>query len=136
MCGAENTYSHATGAAFLTNKAWVNDCGYCHARWTDWQQAEIDRLKQELALANEAARTSTKCLQEEEADNDRLEQELADFKPKWETGTMPHEGWYWIKFDPSEPECVSPYCEYVSDMYLNMHLQWSGPIPQPEEEIA
>jgi hypothetical protein len=53
---------------------------------------------------------------------------------QWQTGIMPKEGWYWIREDPSEPDCISPFCEYTSDVYLYMHLQWAGPLEPPTDK--
>lgn len=95
-CGKENTYSCATGAAFLTDKAWVNDCGYCHTRWTDWQQAEIDRLQlfidefigKEIGESVEVAELKQELVNIEDSfrviatENNELEKELATEREK------------------------------------------------------
>ena len=72
-CGSENTKSGS-----LNIGQGENSCYGCHILWTEWQQSEIDRLKQELVDANNTADTQAQSI-------DNLMTELANLEDSFRT---------------------------------------------------
>jgi predicted RNA-binding Zn-ribbon protein involved in translation (DUF1610 family) len=48
-CGNENIRGSATLMAIVNTDAWHEQCDKCGTKWTQWQQAEINRLKADQA---------------------------------------------------------------------------------------
>lgn len=69
-CGSEDT---SVNHDAMSNGTFC--CWQCHCDWTDWQQSEIDRLKQELANLEDSFRTIAR-------ENNEFEKELATEREK------------------------------------------------------
>jgi hypothetical protein len=82
-------------------------CPACEKRWTAWQQSEIDYLKAELAK----------------------------YKLTWQTGEIPKDGWYWMRYKNDIGNWMLHKICHIGTHYMtSLDLEWSGPIPEPEEK--
>jgi len=115
-----------------------------------WQQAEIDRLNQELERYKKKCEVITNLVHSVEdsrplcpdhRDKQRGKtclacriEELERDKPKWQSGKPPDDGWYWSRNKDNPTDTSIRYFDigWISETTWQWR-QWIGPLPEPTE---
>jgi hypothetical protein len=122
------------------DEAWI--CDACRLTWTDWQQAEIEGLKSQLPEEmQECTIKFKKCpvghgrlTATNWIDHGCQSCEIEALKPKWQTGKLPKDGWYWVRSPKDDGGWDKPKVYEFGTHYIFSESEWAGPLVPPEEE--